>query len=206
MDNAQKNLQCLCRQLLAQAEACQERVGMRLVKCSSVCNENSIGGCQQSFRSSCLGEGGATAEAKALLVSPQGDGPRGNELHSTRQDDSRALRDQASSQGDCRVGSHDAASLLQDLWTVAVSASTQCDRWHGKRDCAPRDADAAPQGRLDGPRSREGGQQRRVLHCYPAHVVGEERPCEQRGVHIIEDDQQLCLQRFHALVQLCAEV
>mmetsp|Transcript_45983 Transcript_45983/g.137423 ORF Transcript_45983/g.137423 Transcript_45983/m.137423 type:complete len:1131 (+) Transcript_45983:227-3619(+) len=43
-------------------------------------------------------------------------------------------------------------------------------------------------------------------HDHPALVGGKEGPCQQGGVHIVEDDEQLCLQGLHGLLQVRGEI
>mmetsp|Transcript_84380 Transcript_84380/g.233919 ORF Transcript_84380/g.233919 Transcript_84380/m.233919 type:complete len:236 (-) Transcript_84380:1844-2551(-) len=153
-----------------------------------------------------LVEGGAAAQAVALLITLQGYGPGGDQLHRAGQDLGLALRDHASTHGCCSVRGRDTARLLEDLWAVAVSASTQCDRGHREAHRAAGDAYPASHGRLDGAQTREGRQQCRVEHSDPTHVAGQEGPREQRHIDVIKHHEQLRLQRLHGPLQLRAEV
>mmetsp|Transcript_102720 Transcript_102720/g.296949 ORF Transcript_102720/g.296949 Transcript_102720/m.296949 type:complete len:254 (+) Transcript_102720:65-826(+) len=150
-----------------------------------------------------LCERGAPAEAEALLVLPQRDGPRGHELHRPGQHRRQALLHESPPQGRGRVCGRDPHVLLQDLRPEEAASRSL---WDGEGDGAARDAHPRFQRGRNRRSLSEGRQERRMGDEDFPHMPLQKRPRQVRGVDVVQQHDHLGLQVGHRLLQGGAEV
>mmetsp|Transcript_48027 Transcript_48027/g.102916 ORF Transcript_48027/g.102916 Transcript_48027/m.102916 type:complete len:221 (+) Transcript_48027:318-980(+) len=145
--------------------------------------------------------GSTPADAIALVVRPEGHRPRGHELHCFREREHLALCDYSRPQGHYGVGSVHSNRLLEDGRAVAATSGADGGR-DSEADGEASHADACTHRGLQRTSAREGWQQCCMANEDLPGVVLDEGPGQDGRIHVVQNNQHLCLNLLHHEFQL----